>query len=188
MTRTELSRREKGSRTWRRARFVAVGAVVTTGILAAAAYAALPSRSVPPSSVPLGILVGQTSMNVEAVGAFTRAINQAHGTNVVITRNHFTPCSNGPDVCQPGGNTLWHMHAGPNLVVVVDGQLTLENDKCQTSVYTDGHGFATGLEEHRAWAGPDGADFYSIYFLPADATDLRTPPAGLSLDPPTCGS
>jgi hypothetical protein len=174
--------------TWRRRRFVLVGAVVIAGILAAAAYAALPSRSVNPSSVPLGVLAGQTSMNVEAVDAFTRAINQAHGTNVVITRNHFPPCSNGPDTCQAGGNTLWHMHAGPNLVVVVGGQLTLENDKCQTSVYTDGQGFATGLEEHRAWAGPNGADFYSIYFLPADATDLRTPAAGFSLDPPKCAS
>jgi hypothetical protein len=174
--------------TWRRRRFALVGAVVIAGILAAAAYATLPSSHVDPSGVTYGVLAGQTSMNIEAVDAFTRAINQADGTNVVITHNHFPPCSNGPDVCQVGGNTLWHMHAGPNLVVVVGGQLTLENDQCRTSVYTDGQGFATGLEEHRAWAGPNGADFYSIYFLPADATDLRTPPAGFSLDPPKCAS
>jgi hypothetical protein len=175
-------------KSFRKRRLALVGALVTAGVLAAAAYAALPSRTVDPSSVPTGVLAGQTAMNIEGVDAFTRAINQAQGTNVVITRNHFPPCSNGPDVCQPGGNTLWHMHAGPNLVVVVGGQLTLENDKCETSVYTDGMGFATGLEEHRAWAGPNGADFYSIYFLPADATGLRTPPAGFSLDPPNCAS
>jgi hypothetical protein len=62
------------------------------------------------------------------------------------------------------------------------------NLKRQTSVYPDGAGFATGLEEHRAWAGPVGADFYSIYFLPTDATDLRTPAVGMSLAPPNCAS
>ena len=106
-------------RTWRGKKLALVGALVTAGVLAAAAYAALPSRSVSPSSVPLGTLVGQTSLNVESVDAFTRAINQAHGTNVVVTRNHFPGCPNGPDSCPAGGNTLWHMHAGPNIVVVV---------------------------------------------------------------------
>ena len=163
-------------------------AVVLAGVSAAVAYAALPGRSVDPGSVPTGVLAGATAMNIEAVSAFARAINQAHGTTVVVTRNHQPGCPSGPDSCPPGGNTLWHMHAGPNIVVLVGGQLTLENDKCQTSVYTDGQGFATGLEEHRAWAGPAGADFYAIYFLPADADALRTPVAGQSLDPPNCAS
>ena len=33
-----------------------------------------------------------------------------------------------------------------------------------------------------------GTAFYSLYFLPADASDLRTPPAGQSAVPPVCAS
>jgi len=72
-------------------RLVPVAALVAAGVAAVAAYAALPSRSVDPSQVPLGTLAGQTSMNIESVDAFTRAINQAHGTNVVLQRLHFNP-------------------------------------------------------------------------------------------------
>jgi hypothetical protein len=71
---------------------------------------------------------------------------------------------------------------------MVGGQLTLENNTCDTSVYVDGQGFATGLEVHRAWAGPAGADFYSVYLLPQDADALRTPAPGVSADPPRCAT
>jgi hypothetical protein len=63
--------------------------LVVTGVAAVAAYAALPSRSVPPKSVPLGTLAGQTSVNVLSVGAFMKTLNQAHGTNAVLQHTHF---------------------------------------------------------------------------------------------------
>jgi quercetin dioxygenase-like cupin family protein len=154
-----------------------VAALSVVVLTAYAAYAALPSRDVPPSSVPHGTLANE-SVNVLSVDAFTRAINQAHGTNAVLQHLTFTP----------GQSTLWHTHPGPNLVLVVSGELTLTDDHCNVTTYTDGQGFATGLAEHLAVAGPDGADFYSLYFLPADATVLRTPPAGQSAPPPNCAS
>ncbi|MDQ1461937.1 MAG: hypothetical protein QOI08_3421 [Actinomycetota bacterium] len=155
--------------------FVAVlGVAVLTAV---AAYAALPSRDVPPSGVPHGTLASE-SVNVLSVDAFTRAINQAHGTNAVLQHLTFTP----------GQSTLWHTHPGPNLVLVVGGELTLTDNHCNVTTYTDGQGFATGLAEHLAVAGPAGADFYSLYFLPADASVLRTPPAGESATPPKCAS
>jgi quercetin dioxygenase-like cupin family protein len=144
-------------------------------LAAVAAYAVLPGRDVPPSSVPHGTLAND-SVNVLSVDAFTRAINQAHGTNAVLQHLTFTP----------GQSTLWHTHPGPNIVLVVSGQLTLTDDHCNVTTYTDGQGFATGLKRHLAVAGPDGADFYSLYFNPADATDLRNPPAGQTLPPPPC--
>lgn len=147
-------------------------------LVAVAAYAALPSSDVPPSSVPHGTLAGQTSVNVLSVDAFTRAINQAHGTNAVLQHLTFAP----------GQSTLWHTHPGPNLVLVVSGGFTLTDNHCRVTTYTAGQGFATGLDKHLAVAGPDGADFYSLYFLPADATVLRTPPAGESATPPNCAS
>jgi quercetin dioxygenase-like cupin family protein len=150
-------------------------AVVVLGATAGVAYAALPSRNVSPGDVPHGTLATD-SVNVLSVDAFTRAINQAHGTNAVLQHLVFTA----------GQSTLWHTHPGPNLVLVVSGQLTLTDNHCNVTTYSDGQGFATGLDTHQAVAGADGADFYSLYFLPADAGVLRTPPAGESATPPNC--
>ena len=161
-----------------RKRFVLVAMLVVVGVAAVAAYAALPARDVAPSSVPLGTLAGQTSVDVLSVDSFTRAINQAHGTNVVLQRTHFNP----------GQSTGWHTHPGPNLVLVVGGSLTLTDEHCNVTTYTDGQGFATGLKVHLAVAGAEGGEFYALYFLPADATVLRTPPAGESAEPPKCAS
>ena len=159
-----------------RKKFVLLAALVVAGVTAIAAYAALPTRTVPPTSVPIGTLAGETSMNVYSVDAFTRAINQAHGTTAVLQHVVYTP----------GQPTLWHTHPGPNIVLVVGGSLTITDENCDSTTYTDGQGFATGLDVHKGVAGPDGADTYSLFFLPADATAIRTPAPGISADPPRC--
>ena len=152
--------------------------VVAGAVAVAAAYAALPSRNVTPHADMFGTLAGGTSVNVLSVDAFTRAINQEQGTKSVLQLLHFGP----------GQSTLWHTHPGPNIVLMVGGKLTLIDEHCNTTEYVDGQGFATGLKNHLAFAGPNGADFYTLYFLPADADVLRTPPAGQSADPPNCVS
>ena len=159
-----------------RKKFVLLAALVVAGVTAIAAYAALPARTVAPASVPIGTLAGQTSMDVYSVDAFTRAINQAHGTTAVL--QHV--------VYSPGQNTLWHTHPGPNIVLVVGGSLTITDNHCNSTTYTDGQGFATGLDVHEGVAGPKGADTYSLFFLPADATAIRIPAPGISVDPPGC--
>lgn len=159
-------------------RLVFLATVVVAGVTAIAAYAALPSRTVTPASVPIGTLAGQTSLDVASVDAFTRAINQGHGTNGVLQHITYTP----------GQSTLWHTHPGPNIVLVVGGSLTITDNHCKSTTYTDGQGFVTGLNVHMGVAGPNGADTYSLFFLPADADVLRTPPAGISADPPPCAS
>jgi len=152
---------------------VLVAVVVTLGVAAAVAYAALPSRSVDPSTVSTGTLVGGTPTTVLSVDSFARAINQAHGANSVLTHLRFTP----------GQSTGWHTHPGPNIVLVVGGSLTLTDEHCNVTTYGDGQGFATGIDVHQAVAGVNGADFYSLYFLPQDADVLRT-----NADPPVCAS
>jgi quercetin dioxygenase-like cupin family protein len=159
-----------------RKRFVLLVALVVAGVTAIAAYAPLPSRTVAPASVPIGTLAGATSMNVFSVDSFTRAINQAHGTTAVL--QHV--------VYSPGQNTLWHTHPGPNIVLVVGGSLTITDNHCNSTTYADGQGFATGLDVHMGVAGPNGADTYSLFFLPADADAIRTPAPGISADPPGC--
>lgn len=149
---------------------------------AGAVWAALPAT--PPSpcahdfSVAACVLAGGTPMDVQSVSAFTRAINQDHGTNVVITQNRFTN----------GQSTGWHTHPGPNIVVILSGGFRLWDDKCRETDYTAGTGFATGLETHRADAVGD-TTFYSIYFLPKDADVLRTPAAATDTSlTPNCAS
>lgn len=159
-------------------RLVVLAALVVAGVTAIAAYAALPSRTVTPASVPVGTLAGQTSMDVYSVDAFTRAISQAHGSTAVLQHTVYTP----------GQATLWHTHPGPNIVLVVGGTLTITDEHCNATTYGDGQGFATGLDVHMGVAGPNGADTYSLYFLPADADAIRTPPAGISADPPPCAA
>ena len=161
-----------------RKRFVLLTMLVLAGVTAVAAYAALPSRTVAPTNVPAGTLAGETSMDVYSVDAFTRAINQSHGTVAVLQHTTYTP----------GQNTLWHTHPGPNIVLVVGGSLTITDNHCISRTYTDGQGFATGLDVHEGVAGPNGADTYSLYFLPKGSDALRTPAPGISADPPGCAS
>jgi len=151
----------------------ALAAAVLTLGAAALIYAALPATDVPPPSVPTGTLAGKTAMNVLSTDAFTRAIHQAHGTNSVLQHFRFTPLQ----------STGWHTHPGPNIVLVLEGMLTLTDEHCKVTTYGPGQGFATGLDVHQAVAGPNGSDFYSLYFLPADADVLRT-----DANPPTCAS
>ena len=158
----------------RRKSFVlAAIAVVLFG--AAAAFAALPTISVPPESVTEGTRA-TTSINVLSVDAFVRAITHAHGTNSVLQHVVF----------EPGESTLWHRHPGPNVILVVGGSLTLWDEHCEETTYQPGQGFATGIKTHLAVAGPQGADFYSLYVLPADADVLRIPPLGVDAGPPKC--
>jgi quercetin dioxygenase-like cupin family protein len=147
----------------RRTKVISAVTVWALGVGATIIYAVLPTINVPPNAVPLGTLANGTPLNVLSVDAFTRAINQAHGTNAVLQHLHFAP----------GQSTGWHTHPGPNLVLVVAGSFTLIDRHCQESQYGPGQGFATGLDTHEAIAGPEGADFYSLYFLPADAGVLR---------------
>ena|ERR1051325_4332823 len=148
----------------RRTRTALAATVITLGIGTTLTYALLPSTSVPPAAVPIGTLAGGTSLNVMSVDAFTRAINQAHGSNAVLQHLHFAP----------GQSTGWHTHPGPNIVMIVAGSFTLLDEHCIETQYGPGQGFATGLDLHEAIAGSEGADFYSLYFLPGDASVLRT--------------
>jgi quercetin dioxygenase-like cupin family protein len=85
-------------------------------------------------------------VNVLSVDAFTRAINQAQGTNGVLQHLRF--------VAQQ--STGWHVHPEPNIVFVVNGLLTLTDQHCNVTTYGPGQAFATGLDVHEAVAGPEG--------------------------------
>lgn len=140
---------------------------------ATVAHAVLPATNVDPSTVPIGTLSGRTPVNVLSVDAFTRAINQSHGTNAVLQHIQLGP----------NQSTGWHTHPGPNIVLVGAGSATLMDAHCGVTTYGVGQAFATGLDTHEVTAGPEGVDVYTFYFLPADADVLRT-----NADPPVCAA
>jgi quercetin dioxygenase-like cupin family protein len=41
----------------------------------------------------------------------------------------------------PGGQTGWHTHAGPSLITVVEGTLTVYHDDCTSTTYSAGESF-----------------------------------------------
>jgi len=139
--------------------------------VATLAFAVLPVTNVDPSTVPLGTLAGRTPVNVLSVDAFTRGINQAHGTNAVLQHVQLGP----------NQSTGWHTHPGPNIVLIGAGSATLVDAHCSLTTYGVGQAFATGLDVHEVTAGVEGVDVYTFYFLPGDADVLRTDAA-----PPVC--
>jgi quercetin dioxygenase-like cupin family protein len=145
-------------------------AIVTTGT---AVYAVLPGTTVSPSSVPLGTLAGASPVNVLSVDAFTRAINQDHGSNAVL--QHITLAASQ--------STGWHTHPGPNIVLVVGGSVQIIDEHCDVTNYSVGQSFATGLDVHQAVAGLQGTDVYTFDLLPEDAAVLRT-----DASPPLCAT
>jgi quercetin dioxygenase-like cupin family protein len=149
----------------RKRRIVLTAAMIALGIGATVTYAVLPSTNIDPASIPApATLAGKTSLDVQSVSSFARAINQAHGTNAVLQHVRLTP----------GQNTGWHTHPGPNIVMMAQGLLTVIDEHCIETQYRPGQGLATGLDVHEGIAGPEGADFYSLYFLPENADVLRT--------------
>lgn len=87
----------------------------------------------------------------------------------------------------PNGFTGWHGHAAPSLVVVKAGSVTvyeLEGDRCVVSTQGAGTAFVHSEDAHNFVAGPDGAEIYITYFLPAGASpapiDVSPAPAACS--------
>jgi quercetin dioxygenase-like cupin family protein len=155
----------------RKRRVAMIAVVATLGAIATLAYAVLPTTSIDPSNVPLGTLVGQSSVDVQSIEAFVRATNPEHGTNSVLQHVRLSP----------GQSTGWHTHPGPNIVMFAAGSATLTDEHCRVTNFGAGQSFATGLDVHQLVAGSEGADTYTFYLLPGNATVLRT-----DANPPNC--
>jgi quercetin dioxygenase-like cupin family protein len=140
----------------RRMIFVLVLASLVGGGVAVASHV----TQLDPATVPTGFLAAHNSISDVPLSAVARAANP-DGTDVFI--QHVRLPANAP--------TGWHTHPGPAFVTVVKGSLTYEDamaNSCRRITYNSGQGFVDrGFGHvHRAIAGPDGTDFYVVYFLP----------------------
>ena len=86
----------------------------------------------------------------------------------------------------PGGYTGWHGHAGPSLVVVKTGTLTMyqpHSHWCSVETFGPGKAFTHPTDVHNfVNLGTEVVEFYIVYFLPAGASpapiDEPVVPAG----------
>lgn len=83
-----------------------------------------------------------------------------------------------------GDTTGWHGHAGPSLVLVKAGSLTVSESNgraCAENTYSAGTAFVHPEDAHNFVAGGDGAEIYILYLLPEGGS-----PAPIAM-PAACG-
>jgi quercetin dioxygenase-like cupin family protein len=154
-------------------------ALAATPVLAAAIV------QVDPSLVPQGFLVKgsgvSTPIDLKVAGGPEHVL--AQGSQVYV--QHAT--------IQPGGSTGWHTHAGPVIVVMVKGSLTLyegDDKACTGQMYTAGSGFVDEGFGHIHIAknlGSTPAEFYATYILPPGSGDAGVKTPMPTFHNPACG-
>jgi quercetin dioxygenase-like cupin family protein len=148
-------------------RTLAVAGVLSVGGAGAALAAHV--TQVDPATVPTGFLAAHNKVEGIRISSLARAVK--HGRADVFVQ-HVRLAANEA--------TGWHTHPGPVLVEVVRGSVIYEEAAhrgCERVTYDAGEGFFDpGFGHvHRAIAGPDGADFYPVYVLPAGSQSHLTP-------------
>lgn len=175
-----------------------IALVALAGVAAGLSFAT-PSRGLASQLLARGTAGEQLSLNVPGVATLTeRRIVRVKGklrikrvrVRKVIDRP-LLRCSDASrcDVAvvratlDAGGTTGWHSHPLPSLVVVKSGQLTVREPRggqCATTVHDAGRSFIHSATPHSFEnAGTTQAEFYVVYFAPAQAallTDVPTAP------------
>jgi quercetin dioxygenase-like cupin family protein len=111
---------------------------------------------------------GKISRNELAVGKVTDAID--------IQRSEPTDFHIDVVTVEPGGNSGWHTHPGPEYSIVKAGEIVLERaPNCDPITLKAGQGFFTpGKTAHMAHNdGKETAELYVTYTVPAGTTVLR---------------
>jgi quercetin dioxygenase-like cupin family protein len=148
-------------------RTLAVAGVLSVGGAGAALAAHV--TQVDPATVPTGFLAAHNNVEGIRISSLARAVKHRRA-DVFI--QHARLAANEA--------TGWHTHPGPVFVEVVRGSVTYEDSAhgdCRRVTYDAGEGFFDrGFGHvHRAIAGPDGADFYPVYVLPAGSESHLIP-------------
>lgn len=139
---------------------------------------------------------GVVSGTVFARGSFTKAVDIMirvdDGRKQVIQVPNAQQTVVQQIVLAPGGQTGWHSHPGPVVVVVVKGELTLFSGEhsgrphsgCHVETYTAGQAFVDSGQGHAHLAanlsGTENAEVWATYFdvPPGGAFRLDAPDPG----------
>ena len=109
-----------------------------------------------------------------AAGEFTI---KAENLDLTIKAKDATDLAMVKATLTANGYTGWHKHPGPSVVVVKQGTLTLRSlhdGGCAAHTYGAGQAFTHMEGVHNFLAGPEGAEFFVTYFVPAGAAPLLT--------------
>jgi quercetin dioxygenase-like cupin family protein len=165
----------------RRLKIGIVAAALAAGAIAGVAYATHLFPPQLPAGAAQGYFVSNNRISDIPVGSFAQAVRPDGGRLFV---QHLT--------LGPGQKSGWHTHPGPAIVMVVSGELTLQEpvgSNCKVETASAGEGFVNaGGNVHQATAGTSGADTWAVYVLPPDAHAVRDPvsPAASLPTPPAC--
>lgn len=165
----------------RRLKIAIVAALLGAGASLGVAYAAVMFPPQLPAGAAQGYFVSNNRISDIPVAAFARAV-RPDGSRLFV--QHLT--------LGAGQKSGWHTHPGPAIVMVVSGELTLQEPKgsnCRSTTASAGEGFVNaGGTVHQATAGASGADTWAVYVLPPDAQAVRDPvsPAESLPTPPAC--
>ncbi len=92
-------------------------------------------------------------------------------------------------VIAPGGNTGWHSHPGPVVVLIKSGVMTFysgEDGTCESRTYSAGQAFIDSGQGHVHIARNEGSENLELW-----ATYFDVPPGGAfrldAPDPGVCG-
>ncbi|MBA3883742.1 MAG: hypothetical protein H0X73_13810 [Chthoniobacterales bacterium] len=183
----------------RREQSVSLGAIqnITRGVktrrlaaLAALATILASSATVAFATPPVGIV----SATVFATASFTDLTNVRFGIkDGVDCGREIVYARNAQDtvmqqiIIAPGGNSGWHLHPGPVVVLVKAGQLSYfsgDDPTCTARIYPAGQAFVEGGRGHVAFARNDGNTNLELW-----VTYFDVPPGGLfRIDAPAPGN
>ena len=156
---------------------------VVIGLIGIASYAsnllATPSSGFTPAQQWKGVF-GELDLRVVSNDPRHKVRIKTKGlSDVYVTRN----------AIEPGGQSGWHTHPGPSLIIVTVGEITAyagDDRKCRPTRYRAGEGFVDEGGEHvhvlrNETNAP--AETVAVQFLPKDATRRIDAP-----DPGNCAS
>jgi len=167
-------------------RTILIGASVAllascAGVAPATPAASTPAASTPPSTSPPAL-----KSELLARGAVGQFAIRDQDAGLLLTAEKPTDLALVKATLGAGGSTGWHGHAGDSIVVVAKGSVTMRepgDGNCMEHNYAVGQAFAHPRGDHDFVAGPEGAEFFVAYFLPAGAAPAPVPrPA-----PAACG-
>ena len=101
-----------------------------------------------------------------------------HSIGLTLTARQPTDVALVKATIIPGGQTGWHMHPGPSVVIVQAGTLTMRaphRRHCMEAQFEAGEVFEHPSGVHNFIAGTGGVEFYVSYFVPAGSSPLLTP-------------
>jgi quercetin dioxygenase-like cupin family protein len=119
-----------------------------------------------------------------------------HDTGIKLSARQATDIAIVNAKLKPGGSTGWHRHAGPSIVIVKSGSLTMDEPGhhghghhrggrhgCRATTFAKGEAFVHPTHTHK-FRNDSGevADFDLVYFVPAGASpapiDVTPAPKG----------